>query len=150
MFAVFNLVRFCLQESYVCLIAFHWHLWTCWINVCRPVISSAMVVIILFFCVAVADVTPVGGRDLLVLHLPFCPVLFMVLLISCLLDQYLLCMVFSILSQHLKPLVMISRGTHPAVTSLFVQTAQGHWRYKFVLQIFLCNSGNMSAWRLTA
>lgn len=45
------------------------------------------------------------------------------LLIICLLDQYLLCMAFSILSQHLKSSEMIPPGTHPPGKGLFVQTA---------------------------
>lgn len=67
-------------------------------------------------------VASVSGRAFRVLHLSFSSPNHG-LLITRLLDQYLLCMAFSILRQHLKPSEMIPPGTHPPGKGLFVQTA---------------------------
>lgn len=45
------------------------------------------------------------------------------LLITCRLDQYLLCMAFSIVCQHPKPSEMLPPRTHPPGKGLFVQAA---------------------------
>ena len=128
----------------VCLIAF---VCTCACalidSVCAAVISSSRVTagVCLFVCVSVCHTcvfcVPVEVKiarhaldrshisewtSLHVLHLPFSSANHGVL-ISSLLDQYLLCMAFSILRQHLKPSEMIPPGTHPPGKGLFVQTA---------------------------
>lgn len=105
------------------------HLRRCCVSVCAAVISFSRVIAGVCVCEEVKI-----GRDALdcshisawtslhVLHLPFSPPNHSVS-ITRLPDQYLLCMAFSVLRQHLKPSEMIPPGTHPPGKGLFVQTA---------------------------
>lgn len=132
--ACIGLWRVCAREMMCAFNCLCLHLCVCCVSVGAAVISSSRVTAGVCVCVCVSvvkiatddalDCRHINERTSLhAPHLPFFLPPNHSSLITRPLDQYLLCMAFSVLCQHLEPSEMIPPGTHPPGEGLFVQTA---------------------------